>query len=151
MGILRRLETVIRSYINNGSSPSSSVRSGNPNPYSADPDLNEAYEELDDLLYGKDKEQDDPFDAKDHPSREQKKTNDEKPIPDEIKRDFAELGLSPDATLNECRKAYKKLLKIHHPDLHAGHEANSRKATMKMTAVNASYERLIDWYTKTKS
>jgi len=141
MGIWDRLETVIKSYLTSddenvfgGSrqwrSPSQGSTSG------GDPDLNAAYEELNDFL-GKDGGREG--------KREEtgKKT---RPVPEELKSDFAEMGLSPDATMEECKEAYKKLLKIHHPDRHAKHEENLKKATAKTARVNASYERLMKWY-----
>jgi DnaJ-domain-containing protein 1 len=66
---------------------------------------------------------------------------------EELKADFAELGLSPDASAEECKTAYKKLLKIHHPDRHAGHAANMKKATEKTTRINAAYDRIEKWRT----
>ncbi|MDR0568327.1 MAG: J domain-containing protein [Spirochaetaceae bacterium] len=62
-----------------------------------------------------------------------------------MKRDFAELGLSPGASQEECKAAYKKLLKIHHPDRHAGHSENMRKATEKSARINTAFDRIEHW------
>ena len=141
MGIWDRLGSVIKSYLND---EDKRTFSGGSTRRSGDPDLDAAYEELDDYLHGKD--------GKDRA----KASGDEKesggntakkprPVPEEIRRDFAELGLTPDATAEECKEAYKKLLKIHHPDRHAKHDGNMKKATEKSTRVNAAYERLMKW------
>jgi curved DNA-binding protein CbpA len=41
--------------------------------------------------------------------------------------------------------AYKKLLKIHHPDRHAGHPGNMKKATEKSARINAAYQKIEHW------
>jgi curved DNA-binding protein CbpA len=62
-----------------------------------------------------------------------------------LRGDFAELGLPFDASEEDCKQAYKKLLKIHHPDRHAGHEGNMKKATEKSARINAAYDRIQRW------
>ena len=139
MGIWDRLGSVIKSYLNDsneaGFTRSSPKRQG-------DPDLNAAYEELDDFLKGNDgKSKSKVWDDEKEKTAEKKR-----PVPEEIRRDFAELGLTPEASAEECKEAYKKLLKIHHPDRHANHEGNLKKATEKTARVNASYDRLEVWF-----
>ena len=51
---------------------------------------------------------------------------------------FRTLGVSPDASLNEVRSAYRRLAKQYHPDT-AGERALSR-----FLAIQAAYERLVD-------
>jgi DnaJ-domain-containing protein 1 len=123
-----RLGTVLKSYLHTSKAPKN------------DPDLDAAYEELDDFLKrlnSKTKTEETP--PKKKPS-----------VPKEIQQDFEELGLSPDAGADECKEAYKKLLKLHHPDRHAKHEANMKKATEKTARVNAAYERLVRWFRLTR-
>ena len=127
MGIWDRLGNVFKSYIND---EDERIFHKSAQEKHTDPDLDAAYEELDDFLSGG-------------------KTSEKpkgKPIPAEIREDLAELGLSPDATAEECKAAYKKLLKIHHPDRHAGNPENMKKATEKTARVNAAYKRLERWY-----
>jgi len=137
MGILERLGTVLKSYISdiddkvnwrNGPGEQGFFKR-------ADPDLDNAFDELNDFLKGTGS-------TRGAGSTEEKK----RPVPEHIRKDFEELGLTPDATAEECKDAYKKLLKIHHPDHHANHDANMKKATEKTTRVNAAYERLTEWY-----
>jgi len=142
MGVWDRLGNVIKSYLNDygeevfhGSSPRGGYRDGRYRSSHSDPDLNAAYEELDDFLGN---------------NKDRKKTADEepqsRPIPKELLKDFEELGLTPEVSFEECKAAYKKLLKIHHPDKHSTHEANMKKATEKSSRVNASYKRLEIWF-----
>lgn len=71
--------------------------------------------------------------------------------PEALRQDFAELGLSPGASAEECKAAYKRLLKIHHPDRHAGHAGNMKKATEKSARINAAYDRIVRWRETGKS
>ncbi len=48
------------------------------------------------------------------------------------------LGLSPDATDEEVKKAYRRLAKKYHPDLNPG----DQEAARKMQEVNAAYEQI---------
>jgi DnaJ-domain-containing protein 1 len=70
----------------------------------------------------------------------------EKPgIPEALRADFAELGVPFGASADECKAAYKKLLKVHHPDRHAGHPGNMKKATEKSARINAAHQRIERW------
>jgi len=139
MGIWDRLGSVIKSYVNDEREKvfgKTGARRHN------DPDLNDAYEELDDFLRGK--EASSSFTEKS--GNEAEKQKKARPVPDPVRQDFAELGLTPDATAEECKETYKKLLKIHHPDRHAKHDENMKKATDKAARVNAAYDRLVVWF-----
>jgi hypothetical protein len=65
--------------------------------------------------------------------------------PERLQSDFAELGLPFGAGAEECKAAYRRLLKLHHPDRHAGHQGNMDKATKKMAKINAAYDRIEKW------
>ena len=136
MGIWERLGNVIKSYLNDEEpirkSPYGAARHG-------DPDLDAAYEELDDFLRGKDTQ------GKGGDGRRAAGES-ARPVPPELRQDFAELGLTPQASARECKEAYKKLLKIHHPDRHAKHQGNMKKATEKTARVNAAYRRIEEWF-----
>lgn len=51
---------------------------------------------------------------------------------------YQELGVSPDASDEEIKRAYRRLAKKYHPDLNPGDEA----AAKKMQRVNAAYEQI---------
>jgi len=152
MGIWDRLGSVINSYVNDMMSEKSSVfrRSG-------DPDLDAAYDELDDYLNyrntGEKKESE--YKWKDT-SYNDSQTNSRQTgagknsPPEELRADFECLGVPFGADIETCRTAYKKLLKIHHPDHHAGHEGNYRKATERSAKINAAWDRIEKWHQEKK-
>jgi len=147
MGLMDRLGSVIKSYLSDfGSDPfgGSSPR-GRFERKNSDPDIDAAYEELDEFL-NKDKKEKQPGQAEQAEQGEQKG----RPVPKELFPDFAELGLSHEATFEQCKSAYKELLKIHHPDKHSTHPDNMKKATEKSARVNAAYRRLENWYKLSK-
>ncbi|MDR1325155.1 MAG: J domain-containing protein [Treponema sp.] len=142
MGIFERIEDVIKSYLNDEDEApfGKTQRRG-------DPDYQAAYEELNEYLNdGTNTRYRASFD---HESRSQSSrtygSNHSASIPEDLRQDFAELGLSFGASADECKAAYKKLLKIHHPDRHAGHAENMRKATAKSARINAAYDRIENW------
>ena len=51
---------------------------------------------------------------------------------------YSVLGLTPNATDEEVKKAYRELTKKYHPDLNPGNEA----AAKKMNEINAAYDRI---------
>ena len=132
VSIRHRLGRIINSYIND-KVPASRKDS---HTQSMDKDYEDAYEELEQFLNNEpEKKTDANHNKRSAPS-----------VPREIAEDLAELGLPPDADENQCKEAYKKLLKIHHPDRHAGHPGNMEKATKKTARINVSYDRLEKWY-----
>jgi DnaJ-domain-containing protein 1 len=133
MGILDRFGTMIRSYIN------SEDERIFPHKKPADPDLQAAYDELDEFLSERRK-------------RENRGTGaagtggpgaSRRSVPGELRGDFAELGVPFGASLEECKAAYKELLKKHHPDRHSGHAGNMQRATEKSARINAAYDRIV--------
>jgi curved DNA-binding protein CbpA len=151
VGIFDRLEDLVKSYLYNGDEPffrfSGERRSG-------DPDLDSAYEELDEFLKtgksgggnfsaGKSRG------AENGPAggRTASDRTGRSAVPGELRGDFAELGVPFGASADECKAAYKQLLKKHHPDRHAGHQGNMRKATEKSARVNAAFDRIEKWRT----
>ena len=146
MGIWDRLGNLIKSYISNDDESvfgeKSSQRRSDPEWKSRDSDLDAAYEELDDFLRGNS------GNAKAGKSDDKKTSTWKRPMPEDIKKAFVELGLTLEAGVEECKEAYKKLLKTHHPDHHSKHEENLKNATDRTTKINAAYERLMEWFRK---
>jgi curved DNA-binding protein CbpA len=149
VGILDRLGDVIRSYLNDAGSGFSGGSSAERRY--VDPDLEAAYEELDDFLEGRKAD----FEAKRSSAGKNGRADPRgsvpggnagrKTPPESLRNDFAELGLAFGASADACKAAYKKLLKLHHPDRHAGHEGNMRRATAKSARINAAYDRIERW------
>jgi DnaJ-domain-containing protein 1 len=150
MGVFDRLGDVIRSYLNDtgpGPAAGSETKVSSAGRRYADPDLDAAYEELDDFLAGKRTKADEEGNAS---YGSTKAGNAGNPVPPEsLRRDFDELGVPFGAPADACKAAYKKLLKIHHPDRHAaegpGHEGNGQKATDKSARINTAYDRIEKW------
>ncbi|HCM27980.1 MAG TPA: J domain-containing protein [Treponema sp.] len=117
---------------------------GSARPAGGDPDLDAAYEELDDFLKGGKTARPEPGRAGSEKPRPQGAAKNGG-IPEALRADFQELSLPFGAGAADCKAAYKKLLKIHHPDRHAGHEGNMKKATAKAARINASYRRIEAW------
>jgi DnaJ-domain-containing protein 1 len=145
VGIFDRLGDVLRSYLNDaGSRPSERP---SPGKRFADPDLEAAWEELDDFLGRKKAGSERASTGKGgRPDSRSAGGNAGRVTPPEsLRPDFEELGLAFGASADDCKAAYKKLLKLHHPDRHAGHEGNMRKATAKSARINAAYDRIERW------
>jgi DnaJ-domain-containing protein 1 len=140
MGIWSRLESVINSYVNDFSSDTSQ-RLKRP---AGDPDLDAAYEELDDYLNRRENRSERAHNQTQYEARQSANAGAKLP-PQELRADFECLGVSFGADAETCKAAYKKLLKIHHPDRHAGHEGNFKKATERSARINASWDRIEKW------
>ncbi|MDR2952318.1 MAG: J domain-containing protein [Treponema sp.] len=140
MGFFSRLGSVINSYLNGMDDDFGRAFR------SADPDLNDAYEELNDFLNRKEPR---PSGASRPASGGQRPGEEARSRvnlpPEDLRPDFDCLGVPFGAGAGECKAAYKKLLKIHHPDRHAGHEGNFKKATEKSAKINAAYDRIEKW------
>jgi DnaJ-domain-containing protein 1 len=142
-----RISTVVKSYF---ADESDSAASSSRSRHSADPDLASAFDELNDFLGSDDKQAawDSAFSGNAGASARNDARRGGGPtgvVPDALRPDFAELGLDPGADAEACKAAYKRLLKIHHPDRHAGHAANMKKATEKSARINAAFDRISQW------
>ncbi|MDR2482000.1 MAG: J domain-containing protein [Treponema sp.] len=139
MGMWDRLGDIIKSYLNEEDAGLFADRGGRA--FSADPDVAAAYEELDDFLSGRERRR-----GGDRPGETGQGGASKAAIPPQsLRADFAELELPFGASGEECKSAYKRLLKIHHPDRHAGHEGNMKKATEKSARINTAFERIEKW------
>jgi DnaJ-domain-containing protein 1 len=152
VGIIDRLGDVLKSYINTDAQGAYS----RGRVWSGDSDLDAAFEELDQYLnnksapkteYKKSFKTDGAASGGTDGQRSNAQRGGESKAqaPETLRADFTELGVPFGASADECKAAHKKLLKIHHPDRHAGHEANMKKATAKSARINNSYERICAW------
>jgi hypothetical protein len=151
MGIFDRLGDVIRSYLNDGAGRGYRTGGSGERRY-RDPDLEAAFDELNEFLgtarkggaSGRDGQGSAGSDRGGAFVKESAGKAGGLP-PESLRPDFAELSLPFGASGEDCKQAYKKLLKIHHPDRHAGHEGNMKKATEKSARINAAYDRIQRW------
>ncbi|MDR3019391.1 MAG: J domain-containing protein [Treponema sp.] len=149
MGFWSRLGSVIDNYINDfrsdygreASSRNRNSSTGERRSYTGDPDLDAAYEELDDFLNDKETPN-----RKNEQDAKQTKRNEKLP-PESLRADFECLGVPFGADNETCRNAYKKLQKIHHPDRHIKHPGNHKKATERSAKINAAWDRINKWRT----
>ena len=146
MSIFERLGTIISSYLNDfgGETSSRLGSSGERSRSRGDPDLDAAYEELNDFL-NKDGSKSFRRSTENNQSGYYEKTSSVKLPPESLRTDFEYLGVPFGADNETCKAAYKNLLKIHHPDRHAGHEGNYKKATERSAKINAAYDRIEKW------
>jgi DnaJ-domain-containing protein 1 len=136
MGIWYRLGNVIKSYLH-----SEDIRlfGNSRGSASENPDLDEAFEELNEFLkQGR-------AGSGGAGNRSESGGRTSRVVPETLRTDFAELGVAFGASADECKTAYKKLLKQHHPDHHSGHAGNFKKATDKTARINAAYDRIEKW------
>jgi hypothetical protein len=142
VGIFDRFGNALRSYFNDDDVWQDVKNTSSKRNFSADPYLADAFDELEEFLQGRGS-------FAHEKNRTFYRSTDEnraKPVvPDALRADFAELGLEFGADAVQCKAAHKRLLKIHHPDRHASHEGNMKKATIKSARINAAYERICRW------
>lgn len=55
---------------------------------------------------------------------------------------YATLGLAPGATPEACKRAYRALMREHHPDRHAGDPRGQRAASDRAAAITTAYAEL---------
>jgi DnaJ-domain-containing protein 1 len=144
MSMMQRLENLLKSYLNFDDSRTDAFTSYDDD-FHRNTDMQEAYEELDAFLRGgaartggeaaRDWEE---------PRRHEAKPEPDAP-PQNLRKDFAELGVAFGADEETCKTAYKKLLKRYHPDRHAEDAEHQKEATRKMTSINVAYDRIRAW------
>lgn len=65
--------------------------------------------------------------------------------PEELRQDYELFEVEFGASFQEVRSAYRRLMRIHHPDLHAGNNAKQNEATNKSQQLNTAYQRIKAW------
>jgi curved DNA-binding protein CbpA len=69
--------------------------------------------------------------------------------PDKISRCIEILGLKPNASEEEAYQAYRDLANVWHPDRFVGNPRLQKKAEEKLKEINAAYEYIKSFYSKT--
>jgi len=67
-------------------------------------------------------------------------------VPEELVEDFRILGLPPGVPPDECKAAWKQLLKKHHPDKAGFEKADQARSTEITSRINDSYRKIVRWY-----
>ncbi len=121
------------------------TREGKPTRSSGyqDPDLRDAWEELDDYMRGGTGER------KQQGGREggrqgggQESRGSRPPADESLRQDYANLEVPFGADIETVRKSYKTLMLRYHPDKHAGDPEKQRIALEITKKVNQSFERI---------
>ena len=119
--IFDRLGNLIRSMFQEGSSESRSH----------DPDIQDAWDELDDYL-------------KSDPPKGRKSAR-PRPVhlpPRELEQDYLLLEVPFGAPFSEVKRGYKKMIARYHPDKHAEDSSSFDKATELSQKINAAFRRI---------
>jgi DnaJ-domain-containing protein 1 len=132
-----RLGELLRSLGIVGGPPEPGGRASTGNP-AADPFLREAEQELEDYLRTGSA-------AGPGPERAGSGRQGRGPAPEALRRDFANLGLEPSASLEQVRRAHRQLLSRYHPDRFAGDPEMQRLSTRIAQILNDSFRRIQDY------
>ena len=108
-----------------------SSNSGKPK----DPDEQEAWDELNAFLAGDESK----------PDAKKTETFSKR---DKLRKDYIALGVPFGSSLEEVKKAYKRLLRQHHPDRNAQNPERLKAATEFTKNINISYRRIRDFESK---
>jgi DnaJ-domain-containing protein 1 len=104
-----------------------------------DPDLRDAWEELDDYMRGGTGER---TQARGQRSGRQESGGIRPPADESLRQDYANLEVPFGADIETVRKSYKTLILRYHPDKHAGDPEKQRIALEITKKVNQSFEKI---------
>jgi hypothetical protein len=100
-----------------------------------DPDVQSAWEELDDYMRGAEK------DAGSGPRQNQSRRQ-QRPVDESLRPDYANLEVPFGADMAKVMASYKSLILKYHPDKHAGDPEKQKIALDITKRINQSYERI---------
>ncbi len=101
----------------------------------ADPDVEEAWQELDDYMRGGGSS------TRTEEARGRTRQT-ARPVDESLRQDYANLEVPFGASIEEVRRSYKSLILKYHPDKHAGDPEKQRVALEITKKINASFERI---------
>jgi DnaJ-domain-containing protein 1 len=137
-GFIDKLADFLRSVLGDGDAASRGASGADGSPRHAryaDPDLQEAWEELDDYMRtGTEKER--PRPGKDDGPRTPK------PADESLRHDYANLEVPFGSDIETVRASYKRLIMRYHPDKQAGDPEKQRVALEITKKINESFERI---------
>ena len=136
-GFIDKLAGFLRDLMGNGGSAPRAKSTGSAGYQ--DPDLREAWEELDDYMRGGTGE-------RKQQSRRQGGTQESRgsrpPVDESLRADYANLEVPFGSDIETVRNSYKTLMLRYHPDKHAGNPEKQRIALEITKKVNQSFERI---------
>ena len=142
-GFIDRLAGFLRDLLGDGGSSPRGKTAG-PSGYQ-DPDLRDAWEELDDYMRGGTGErtkQGESNRGESNPGDRQQSRGTRPPADESLRQDYANLEVPFGADIETVRKSYKTLVMRYHPDKHAGDPEKQRIALEITKKVNQSFERI---------
>jgi hypothetical protein len=104
-------------------------------PGFTDPDLSEAWEELEDYMRG----------GRESSGRGRRSADSGRapgPVDEDLRQDYANLEVPFGSDIEVVKRAYKSLIMRYHPDKHSGDPEKLRIATEISAKINESYERI---------
>jgi len=127
-----KLADLLRALLGDGESSSQRRSAGGAGGSSDDPDLREAWDELDDYMKG--------GTGGRASSRESRRP--EPQVDESLRPDYANLEVAFGADMETVRKSYRSLVLKYHPDKHAGDPEKHRVALEITKKINESFERI---------
>lgn len=127
MDLWFRVETLVRSWLNTDDSPRVAA---------------DAWQELEDFL--REEPMEAPPSSPRGSNRKPGETNGA--LPAAVRQALNDLELTPGATLEEIKRAYRKQLIQYHPDRHSGDEMRYTTAAEVTRRLTLAYQRLCDYY-----
>jgi DnaJ-domain-containing protein 1 len=126
--VFDRFGNLLRSFLDESETPRSDRYS--------DPDLDDAWEELNAYMEGEETEG----------PRRQSRTKRPSGPSGGLRRDFHNLEVPFGASMERVRQSYKRLLSQYHPDKHASDPQRHQTATEITKKLNESYKRIQHFY-----
>jgi DnaJ-domain-containing protein 1 len=134
-GFIDRLAEFLRSlFSDDGRTAGGRSRGGDETRF-RDPDMQSAWEELDDYM------RDGTHEAG-RGSRERESTRPPRPVDESLRADYANLEVPFGADMATVVKSYKSLMLKYHPDKHSGDPEKQKIALDITKRINQSYERI---------
>ena len=134
--IFDRFGNLLKSFLKNDDSAERGTTSF------SDPDLQDAWNELDDFLNSGDSAEKETTKASGARARVPE-------LPPELEKDYRLLKAEPGAPLEEVAKSYRQLLRTHHPDRFAADPAAFAAATERTKNLTSAFRRIKE-YAQTK-
>jgi DnaJ-domain-containing protein 1 len=133
-GFIDRLAALLRTLLGDGGS-SRGRSTGSGGAASGDPDLRDAWEELDEYMRGGAGER-----ARRTAGPQSRRPR--PPVDESLRPDYANLEVPFGADIETVRKSYKSLILLYHPDKHSGDPEKHRIALEITKKINESFERI---------